>query len=147
MIGLWKAIETYDESCNTKFSTYASVCIYNAIAHHLRPLSKKRQLGEVVSYDELVYEDITLLEMLPDSKGGPEDAYISNERYDMMLEAIEEVLPTLSQKSRDAVEYWKNSDYTATQKDISVALGISQSYVSRSLDMFRYRLKLKMEGK
>lgn len=39
-IGLMKACETFDESKGYQFATYASVCIRNAIAMHLRETSR-----------------------------------------------------------------------------------------------------------
>lgn len=145
MIGLWKAARTYDDAKGVKFSTYASVCIYNAIACYLRPMTNKNQIKDIVSYDSLVTEDITLLEMLPSHTNSPEEAYMSNERQQLILEAVDEVILTLPTKSAEVIKYWRESDYTARQREIALAVGVSQPTVARALAMFKHRLKLRLE--
>ena len=53
---LYNAILTYDQSKSVQFSTYASVCIYNALGSYVRTQNKQRQL-EVISYNNVAYTE------------------------------------------------------------------------------------------
>lgn len=53
---LYNAILTYDQSKKVQFSTYASVCIYNALGSYVRTQNKQRQL-EVISYNNIAFSE------------------------------------------------------------------------------------------
>ena len=146
MVGLWNAAKTFDPSSGNKFSTYAAVCIYNAIAGYLRPRLNKRTLGSVVSYDEFVFEDTTYLETMPAFMSDPEEQFISNEICESLATAIEEVVDTMSPNAVAVIRYWQEHDFNVKQKDIAKATGVSQPTVARTISVFKYRLRLKMEG-
>src|SRR5690554_1463642 len=62
---LLNAIETYDRSKSVKLSTYATVCINNALGNYIRRMKKKRQL-DIVYYNDLIEgQDIEYIEILP----------------------------------------------------------------------------------
>lgn len=57
-LGLWSAINTYDDS-KAKFSTYAYWCVYHEISKHFRRLMKQepdecKRVKELVSMDSLI---------------------------------------------------------------------------------------------
>lgn len=66
-IGMMKACETYDAD-QSKFSTFAIVCIRNAIKNHLR---KEKKSNRLAFYDDLdrrqAYIADSLFDVLPDS--------------------------------------------------------------------------------
>ena len=144
---LWKAIITYDQSKDVKLSTYASVCIYNAITHYLRPLANKSR-PIILSYDNTVQDEedeLTFLDIMTTNEN-PESLLIETESYEKVLIAYERALLKLrSAKAREVIEYWRKSDYTAKQMEIAEAVGVSQAVVSRAINTFRYRLKLELE--
>lgn len=66
MIGLWKACQTFDEGRGTPFSTYACVCIRNAMGMFIR---KELRHQSVASIDEVFpneQDGFTLLDLLRD---------------------------------------------------------------------------------
>lgn len=144
MEALWKAAMTYNSSKEVKFATYASVCILNAIRMYLRPMTNKRRL-EVYSYDDPVFEEDTRLSFLPDNAYNPEDLRLRSEKIDILNESFDKVLNDCNITSRQVVEYWRDSDFTASQTEIANTLGISQSAVSRAISVFRNKLKKEME--
>ena len=74
LIGLWNAVQTFDESKNRKFSTYATRCI----RHHLNGVydmynAKKRQINNtnnVISLDMSMQESNSMYEYIPNSDTG-----------------------------------------------------------------------------
>ena len=146
MEALMNAARTYDSKQNTAFSTYATVCIYNAIGNYLRHLNKKNQI-HTVSYNELLSEDGNgTFEYVLGTGQNPEDEIVANERYKVLLKAFDELLNDSSNDTvRLIIEYWRDSDFTASQTDIARATGLTQSHVSRTLSAFRHKLKQKLE--
>ncbi len=69
MIGLWKACQSFDEKRGTPFSTYACVCIRNAMGMFIR---KEIRHMAVLSIDAEEIGDttgLTLLDLLKDESG------------------------------------------------------------------------------
>lgn len=145
MEGLMKAAQTYNGS--TAFSTYATVCIYNGIAMYLRKLKKNSSIV-IVSYNQHIDDDndnITLEAMLG-TQVDPEAEYLSKERYSYIVQCIEDLLNnTSSPQAKLALKYWVESDYTLHQKELAEKAGLTQSYVSRVISVFKHKLKKKLE--
>lgn len=146
LIALGKAAETYDKDKGYTFSTYASVCIYNAIAHHLRDEARENRLP-VVSYDDYVEgtEDLTFAEMIaaPDTA---ESEYLRKELFEKIWEAFDTVYETLpNDTAKRVISLWRESEFTSTQGKIASLTGLSQSYVSRILSAFKHKLKKELE--
>lgn len=146
MEALLKAVRTYSTDKNVAFSTYATVCIYNAIGTYTRSLSAKKRQLTVTSYNDYISgADGGTFEDIIGTKESLEEEYIRKERYSSVFEAFDAVLNTLSDKAKEVIIYWRDSDYTATQVEISEAVGVSQSYASRVLSTFRHKLRMKLE--
>lgn len=144
MEGLMRAAQTYNGS--SAFSTYAMVCIYNNIAMYLRKLKKQNSVT-IISYNQYVddNDEITLEAMLG-TQASPETEYLSKERYNYILQCIEDILnSTTSPQAKRALECWVESDYTLTQSELAEKAGLTQSYVSRVISTFRHKLKKKLE--
>lgn len=146
MEALLKAIRTYDADKGVAFSTYATVCIYNAIGTYTRSLSAKKRQLTVTSYNDYIsgtegdtFEDII------GTKESLEDEYIRKEQQSRVFIEFDAVLNTLSDKAKEVIIYWRDSDYTATQVEIGEAVGVSQSYACRVLSTFRHKLRMKLE--
>lgn len=145
---LYKAIESYDENSGTKLSTYASVCIYNALGGYLRHLRRKRQL-EIISYNSSrIYPDGEEYEVLDtlSVKDDILDDYCKDEMLKYVRRCFEEELEKIrSDKQRKILQVWAESDFAYTGQQISDIIGVSQSYVSQTLNNFRYRIKQRIE--
>lgn len=146
MEGLMNAAKTYAKEKGFAFSTYATSCIYNAIAQYQRSLNKKRKL-DVVSYDVVVDEEseTTFKDLLPDTKT-LEDVVLKQELCAVLMDKFYKCLDTMGNGVHaNVIRVWQDSDFTATQTEIANEVGISQAQVSRVLSTFKYRLRKEME--
>lgn len=130
IIGLMKAINTFDTTKKVEFATYAVRCIDNEILMFLRKIKKHQN---VESLDNSVYQgsdgrDIKLEDMLSDDTNIEED-YTDNETY-QIIRMIVDKLPEREQLIIK-LHFGFIDDKTYTQKEIADKLQISQSYVSR----------------
>lgn len=142
MEALWNAARTYKGSA--AFSTYATVCIYNALGGYVRRLNKKNQLS-TISYNNTVEDDKTF-ELFLGATETPEDTLIKAETYGVVLETFNDLYLALDNPTaRQIIDYWHTSGFNAKQTEIAGALNVTQSYVSRVLSAFRHKLKKKLE--
>lgn len=144
---LGKAATTYDKDKNIAFSTYATVCIYNSIAHLLRE-SKRQSKIQIVSYDSPIFFDESeadFTDLIPDYNT-PEAAFLKKELYNVLWKSFDVVFSRLSNDvAKQIIDAWRTSDFTASQKDLATLANVSQSYVSRVLSAFKHKLKIEME--
>ena len=130
IIGLIKAIKTYNHERGVRLATYAARCIENEVLMHLRNIKKLKQ--EVSIYDPIGYDkegnEISLIDILTS------DSEII-EQIDARLqeEKVKNNLGVLNRRERQVIEmrYGIFSGLKETQRDIAKKLGISRSYVSR----------------
>lgn len=130
IIGLMKAVDTYQISANNKLATYAARCIENEILMTLRANKNKKNvihLQSTISTDKDGNE-LELLDLLEDKDV---DLYKSYENRKIQ-ENLNQALKTLSTREYDIIarRYGLNRE-AQTQKDIAKELKISRSYVSR----------------
>lgn len=125
MLGLCQAANTFDESRGTKFCTYATLCIRNAMLMYLRKLRKytpyEVSINDIVGRDndgnELTWADVI------EDESVSEDSMIERlvfEEFEKRQKPIDKVI--LCEKKKGA-----------SQKAIGSLLDISQSYVSRRI--------------
>ena len=132
IIGLIKAILSYDTEKSIRLATYASRCIENEILMSLR-FSKKYQndisLHEPIGIDRDGNE-IVMLDVINSDIVDFADQLDFSMQSKKMLQAIKE---RLTERERIVVSFryglW-NQD-VLTQQEIAENLGISRSYVSR----------------
>lgn len=120
IVGLVKAVNTFDTEKGFKFSTYATATIRNEILMTFR----KKRVDIFCSLDDLIdFEngsDATYADIISDRVSIEEDV-ISN----MMIQSV---LNQLSDKERKIIGLYSGGK---TQGEISSLTGLSQSYVSR----------------
>ena len=130
IIGLMKAVDTYQISANNKLATYAARCIENEILMTLRANKNKRNLVKLQSpiATDKDGNDIELLDFIEDKTI---DLYKSYENKKIQ-ENLDKALKTLSSREYEIISrrYGINRK-SQTQKEISKDLNISRSYVSR----------------
>lgn len=129
MIGLCKGALWYDPTKGYTVSTYLSKCIANELLMHLRKISKPTY--KAISLDENITDtdNLTLLDVLEDKR-----VNIERETEQTLLAIeINKLLSKLDEKERSIIvhKYELNGAKRLTQDEVAVALGISQSYVSR----------------
>lgn len=120
LIGVVKAVNTFNPNKGVKFSTYATPIIQNEILMSFR----KKQIIPAFSLDEPYDlkngESVDFSEMIADSRRFEEEVIADIQ--------LEQVFSKLNEREKEIIDLiiWGK-----TQKEIAEICGISQSYVSR----------------
>jgi RNA polymerase sigma factor (sigma-70 family) len=142
---LYKAITTYDSSNVSSFSNYATICIYNRLGSYVRSIKTPINTN-TVSYDALMSDEGASYGQLLESPNTVESRLMSSiavkEIYYKVHKCIAELKNPLHVK---ITTMWLDSCFTITHSDIALAVGCSQSYVTRVINAFRNNLKNKLE--
>lgn len=127
---LWRAIKTYDKTKGAMFSSYAIVCIRNAIFDLFRKWKEIRH-AEVPLEDHpnLAYEQLEPSEHQDDP---------------VVQRAVDEVLNNFSPTRRSVAELWLKSNMSTTA--IAQEAGCSQSYASQTLKEFKVAVKKELRN-
>lgn len=145
---LYNAILTYDQSKSVQFSTYASVCIYNALGSYVRTQNKQRQL-EVISYNNVAYtEDGTDHEFVDfiSASSDVEQDYMKKELHRLVREEFQKQYDMLTnEKHKSIISLWRDSEYEASMVSIAKQVGVSQPYVSQVINSFKFNLRKRLE--
>lgn len=145
---LYKAALTFNEAENVKFSTYATVCIYNALGCYIRKLNNKQQL-DVISYNTVAYSDEVgdhEHEEFITNGITTEDEVLNALSYNELVDIIDQAVKSISNtKQRSIIAMYVNSDYTLSSKELASIIGVSQSYASQVLNIFKGDLRKRME--
>ena len=131
VIGLVKAVDSFNSSNRARFATYAAKCIQNEILMHFRSqkkLSAEVSLNETIDVDRdgnpLTYIDVISCD---------ESLTYDIERKISSQRALRYVNTVLDERERRIItmRYGLGGDEPMTQREVASALGISRSYVSR----------------
>ena len=130
ILGLMKAVDSYQVTANNKLATYAARCIENEILMHLRANKNKRNLVYLQSPVAMDKDgnEVELLDLMEDKSI---DIMASYEKK-AMHKALDDALKTLNSREYEIIarRYGINRD-SQTQKEIAKDMNISRSYVSR----------------
>ncbi len=127
MIGLFNAYVNFKEDKNAQFKTFAILCISRRI---FSAFKKAKKLA-----NELVCDDNLDLIIQNSSIVTPEEDFIFNEEYNLLLKEIEKVL---SEKEQQILhEFLENKSYD----EIANSLKISKKSVDNALSRIRNKLK------
>ncbi len=131
VIGLIKAIRTFDPSKNTRLATYAARCVENEIFMHFRTL---RRVSCEVSLSEPIDTDCegNTLELM-DILSSEEDMFENLLKSDKIALLRAYLQSELDEREREIMilRYGLNERRPLTQRETAERLGISRSYVSR----------------
>lgn len=144
IIGLIKAVDTFDIDKNKKISTYASRCIKNEILMYFR-----KENGDLVtlSLDEPIgsYEDAVLIWEIfsEDDSYSLEEEYIDKETKEIRKQIILDILNTLSDKERLVIMmYFGFIDRKVyKQREIADVINISRTRVCRIIESTLKKIK------
>ena len=130
-IGLIKGINTFKGDKNIKLATYCSRCIDNEILMYLRKNKKRNadvSLDESLSFDKEGNE-LTLKDVL----GTDDDIVTKGLEENDLKKIMREEINKLNKRDKEIMirRYGLDGKNELTQKEVAVALGISQSYISR----------------
>lgn len=143
-LGLMRAVDSYDISKGTEFTTYAIKCIDNAI---LRYINKYNKYLTEASLDDTIYYDnkgneIKLGDTIKDNTN-IEEEYDELETYKIIRELINQ----LSERDRIIImmNFGFYDDIVYSQKDIATLLNIPQSSFSRLKNKLVNYLGMRLE--
>ena len=143
-LGLMQAVDSYDISKGTEFTTYAIKCIDNAILRYINKYNKyltEASLDDTIYYDEKGNE-IKLGDTIKDNTN-IEEEYDELETYKIIRELINQ----LSERDRIIImmNFGFYDDIVYSQKDIATLLNIPQSSFSRLKNKLVNYLGMRLE--
>lgn len=132
IVGLVKAVNTFDADKGHKLVTYAARCIENEILMLLR--SERRQGREVSLYDPIGTDkegnEINLLDIIESEETDIVERMAFDGDVKKMYRLIDELL-TAREREIICLRYGLYHKKPVTQREIAAMFGISRSYVSR----------------
>lgn len=131
LVGLIRAVHTFDENRGTKFSTYANICITNKMLSSIAKMNK-------ISYNEALSDDVEeLSETESDNAvyGSPERIIIEQEKYREIISRISCSLTDLEWTVFNL--YLEEKTY----QQIADELSLSQKAVDNAMQRVRKKLK------
>ena len=139
LIGLNKAIDTYNPSKNVLFYTYVTLCIESNIKSYLKVSSRKRNqtLNNSLSLDKLSEDDVNINEMLKDENSDPSLKLLEEENRNELLETFKLVLTEFEYE----VFKYKSEGYS--NEEISLKTGKDKKSIENTL----FRIKNKIKNK
>lgn len=132
IIGLIKAIDTFDDTKGIRLATYASRCIENEILMAIR--GNKKQSREVYLNDSISNDkegkEIHLLDIMEESQEDLSERFVLADDIRALREAMAE---QLSPRELEILQlrYGFSNGKEYTQREVAGRFGISRSYVSR----------------
>lgn len=132
LMGLLKAIASFDPEREIKFSTYAEVCIVNRMRNYTARCGVKTEKWQ--SLDELPEDTVSAEET-------PESIYINKEFFSELWFAVDNVLSEAEKQVLDL--YIKGSSY----RRIAALLGISEKSVDNAMQRARKKIRIYTEKK
>ncbi|MGC7871456.1 RNA polymerase sporulation sigma factor SigK [Desulfosporosinus sp. SYSU MS00001] len=131
IVGLVKAINTFNLKKGAKLSTYAARCINNEILMHFRILKKRR--GEMSIYTPIGQDtgdgELSILESLSADTTPIPELIADEEDQRLLLENVKKLPPLDRQVLHLRFGLLEENEHS--QQEIADILGISRSYVSR----------------
>lgn len=132
IIGLIKAVNTYNPTKGNRLVTYASKCIENELLMMLRGEKKKNRevsLSEPIGTDK-EGNTISLIDVMENNEI---DALKQMENAEDIVRVREYVNCVLTPREKEIIicRYGLDGKEPLTQKTVGTTLGISRSYVSR----------------
>ena len=136
MIGLYKAVKSFDTEKQNSFKTFANMCIERQLITAVKNSNRQKHipLNSSISLNSAAYEDNDDMDKLEivdlKAEDDPSDI-IANQEYSKTIER--KIKENLKNRDRTIIElrFGLTGGKPKTQKEIAKMMGISRSYVSR----------------
>jgi RNA polymerase sporulation-specific sigma factor len=139
ILGLIKAVDTFQPNSNNKLATYAARCIENEILMTLRANKNRKNIVKLQSPVMIDKEgnELELLDFIEDKDVDIPKAYENQKLH----KNLEKALKTLSSREYDIINRRYGLERKAqTQKEIAEELNISDSTVYRKIRKYKKKL-------
>lgn len=152
MIGLIKAVDSFDLSKNFSFTTYASRCIMNEILMFVRKNNKNNEIESldkvlrVDDNDELTFGDLNLTLLFQENDLDVESIV---ERKELILE-LNKILDNFSEKEKKIIQLYFGLNLDKKQypqREIAKLVGLSPSHISRVIRKITKKLNVIINNK
>ncbi len=145
-IGLIKGISTFDASKGARLATYAARCIENEILMHFR--SQRKMAGDV-SLSDMIESSregnaLSFMDVLCSDEDLFEDLS-TKEQCSLVRRYVDQCLDDRERRII-CLRYGLDGQPPLTQRDVSVLMGISRSYISRLEKKALGKLEAAMTG-
>lgn len=142
LLGLIKAVDSFDLDKGYKFTTYSSRCIKNEVLMYIR---KNIKTPKNVSYDNNLANESndknTFLDLLPDKTINIEEDYAEKEEK----EEIARVINSLKPDEQKLIKlYFGFGCKQLNQYELSQVFNVSQSYLSRKIRKVLAKIKIEL---
>ena len=144
IIGLIKAVDSYDLSKKYEFTTYATKCIDNEILNYIRRTKKYKR---ICSLDEMIRNSttgskISIIEMLSDNNNIVEE-YEQKE----LKSILRELINNLPEREREIIRlyYGFYNDKLYTQTEIAKKFNISRAQISNIIIKTTLLLEIELQ--
>ena len=139
MIGLFKAITSYQEGKNTSFSTFAYLCVHRQIYTTITTFNRKKHIPLNTSISLFEYKDqgdeFALDEILENPDETPEERFVRKEEIKDYYQKINQ---KLSKFEKQVMQYYLNGDnYTVIAKK----LGKTDKSIDNAIQRIRRKIK------
>ncbi len=150
IIGLIKAVDSFDGEKQIRLATYAARCIHNEILMHFRALKNKRC---EVSLEESVGTDaegnaLSFINVIEDESERIEESVQFKSDIERLYRSLNSCL-TPRERAIMVMRYGLNGGDALAQREVAAKMNISRSYVSRiekkAMQKLRERI-LRREG-
>lgn len=138
-VGLCRAALNYDPKRGTAFSTFACMAIRCQILQYLRDISLDKRRANLLTvslqqeYANAKGNNITLAEIIPDTRSDIEDRVLLRESIHQVYEKV------IQEPGSDILLACLTKQIT--QQEAAQQLGISQAQVSRRLTAYKQRFR------
>lgn len=138
LLGLYKAILSFDVNHGASFISFARLCVVRQIITAVKGATRKKNdiLNSSASFDaELFDSDVTLLEILPSTMSNPEKELTEKEEYSLLWDKV------IKKLSRLEKEVFYLRGLGLKYSDIAQRLGRSEKAIDNAVHRIRIKSK------
>ena len=138
LLGFSDALYSYSDSMNAGLPTFITICVERKVDNYIKKhaTSKMRMMKDIISLDEQIADDISLMDVISDSsQPAPETILENEEETRALLNKIKELL------SQQEMEIYKLLLHDISYEDIASILNLTLGQVYDYVYHIRKKLK------